>query len=379
MNFDDIRCYYDEEIPAAFERLIEEKQFMKVVSTIYPLLPKELIKQRLTSFRSALDFQKGMVYPFLQQLDVNQSKGIALYGVENIDKAKSYLYISNHRDIILDSAFLCYKLIDNGMDTVEIAIGDNLLVFPWIEELVRINKSFIVKRGLSARQVLESSQKMSAYILHTIDVKSQSIWLAQREGRAKNSDDRTQESLLKMLNMSGKGTVADNLAALNICPLSISYEFDPCDYLKAKEFQQKRDNADYKKSQMDDLINMQTGVMGYKGRVEYKMNGCVNTEIVKLGEQISNKAELYTAIAQLIDSKIHGGYTIYNVNKIAYDLLEETDTFSKEYSLMEKLDFEKYLEKQLGKIDLENRDDDFLLRKMLEMYANPLKNYLKNQ
>ena len=113
----DIRCYYDEEIPAAFERLIEEKQFMKVVSTIYPLLPKELIKQRLTSFRSALDFQKGMVYPFLQQLDVNQSKGIALYGVENIDKAKSYLYISNHRDIILDSAFLCYKLIDNGMDT----------------------------------------------------------------------------------------------------------------------------------------------------------------------------------------------------------------------------------------------------------------------
>ena len=379
MNFDDIRCYYDEEIPAAFERLIEEKQFMKVVSTIYPLLPKELIKQRLTSFRSALDFQKGMVYPFLQQLDVNQSKGIALYGVENIDKAKSYLYISNHRDIILDSAFLCYKLIDNGMDTVEIAIGDNLLVFPWIEELVRINKSFIVKRGLSARQVLESSQKMSAYILHTIDVKSQSIWLAQREGRAKNSDDRTQESLLKMLNMSGKGTVADNLAALNICPLSISYEFDPCDYLKAKEFQQKRDNADYKKSQMDDLINMQTGVMGYKGRVEYKMNGCVNTEIVKLGEQISNKAELYTAIAQLIDSKIHGCYTIYNVNKIAYDLLEETDTFSKEYSLMEKLDFEKYLEKQLGKIDLENRDDDFLLRKMLEMYANPLKNFLLNQ
>lgn len=377
MNFDDIRCYYDEEISAAFGRLVDEKQFMKVVSTIYPLLPKEQIRQRLTSFRSALDFQKGMVYPFLHQLEANQTKGVALNGIENIDKSTSYLYISNHRDIILDSALLCYKLIDNDMDTVEIAIGDNLLVFPWIEELVRINKSFIVKRGLSARQILESSQLLSAYIFNTINNKHQSIWLAQREGRAKNSDDRTQESLLKMLNMSGSGSVAENLAALNICPLSISYEFDPCDYLKAKEFQQKRDNPDFKKSQMDDLINMQTGVMGYKGRVEYTIDGCINERILELGNTISNKSELISAIAKLIDSKIHRGYTIYGVNKIAYDLLEGSDRFSKDYSLMEKLDFEKYLEKQLAKIDLEHRDDDFLIRKMLEMYANPLKNQIE--
>lgn len=377
MNFDDIRCYYDEEISAAFGRLVDEKQFMKVVSTIYPLLPKDQIRERLTSFRSALDFQKGMVYPFLHQLEANQTKGVALNGIEHIDKSTSYLYISNHRDIILDSALLCYKLIDNEMDTVEIAIGDNLLVFPWIEELVRINKSFIVKRGLSARQILESSQLLSAYIFNTINNKHQSIWLAQREGRAKNSDDRTQESLLKMLNMSGSGSVAENLAALNICPLSISYEFDPCDYLKAKEFQQKRDNPDFKKSQMDDLINMQTGVMGYKGRVEYTIDGCINERILELGNTISNKSELISAIAKLIDSKIHRGYTIYGVNKIAYDLLEGSDRFSKDYSLMEKLDFEKYLEKQLAKIDLEHRDDDFLIRKMLEMYANPLKNQIE--
>ncbi len=160
MNFDDIRCYSDNEIAPALERLMDEKQFMKVLSTVYPLLPKEVIKERLSSYTNAFDFQKGMIYPFLKNLEANLTTGISLHGLENIDKEKPYLYISNHRDIILDSALLCYNLIDNGINTVEIAIGDNLLVFPWIEDLVRVNKSFIVKRGLSARQVLESSQKL---------------------------------------------------------------------------------------------------------------------------------------------------------------------------------------------------------------------------
>jgi hypothetical protein len=262
------------------------------------------------------------------------------------------------------------------MDTVEIAIGDNLLVFPWIEDLVRVNKSFIVKRGLSARQVLESSQLLSAYIAHTIQDKNQSIWLAQREGRAKDANDRTQESLLKMLNMGGKSTIAENLSSLNICPLSISYEYDPCDFLKAKEFQQKRDNPDFKKAPQDDLLNMQTGVMGYKGKVVYTMNACINDDILDLGNAISNKNELYSAIAQLIDKHIYLGYTIFNVNKIAFDILDGTSRFEKEYTLIEKLDFEKYLEMQIEKIKIENRDDDFLMRKMLEMYANPLVNQL---
>jgi len=376
MNFDEIRCYNNDEIPAALEQLSNEKQFMKVLSTIYPLMPKEAIKQRLTSFKTNIDFQKGMVYPFLQHIEANLTKGIELTGIENIDKSQPYLYISNHRDIILDSALLCYKLIDHGLDTVEIAIGDNLLVFPWIEDLVRVNKSFIVRRGLSARQILESSQLLSAYMAYTINEKQQSIWLAQREGRAKDSNDRTQESLLKMLNMSGKLSIAENLASLNICPVSISYEFDPCDYLKAKEFQQKRDNPDFKKAPKDDLINMQTGVMGFKGKVVYTLNGGVKDEIIEIGASITNKTELYAAIAQLIDNKIHTGYTIFKVNKIALDILENSKQFEGEYSLIEKLDFERYLEKQIDKIDLANRDDDFLMRKMLEMYANPLRNQL---
>lgn len=376
MSFDSIRCYDKEEIPAVLKRLSNDKHFINLLSTIYPLLPKEVLKQRLVSFDNVNDFQKAIIYPFLQSLESNLTKGIKLLGLDKIDKNRSYLYVSNHRDIILDSSLLCGKLIENDMETVEIAIGDNLLVFPWIEDLVRLNKSFIVRRNPGAKQMLESSKLLSAYMAYTINEKKHSIWIAQREGRAKDSDDRTQESLLKMFNMGGTGTFIENLAALHICPLSISYEYDPCDYLKAKEFQQKRDNPDYKKSPQDDLLSMKIGVMGYKGRIVYKMAGEISDEIRKLGEEFQNRNELVAAIASLIDTRIHSNYEIYKVNKIAYDILNGNITYSQSYSLLEKLDFEKYIAMQINKIDLENKDLDFLKIKMLEMYANPLRNAL---
>jgi hypothetical protein len=375
-NFDEIRCFNNEEVHDVLERLTNEKQFMKVLSTIYPLLPKEVIKQRLMSFHSNYAFQKEMVYPFLQYLEANMTKGIDLNGVDKIDRSKTYLYISNHRDIILDSAFLCGKLIEKGMDTVEIAIGDNLLIFPWIEDLVRVNKSFVVKRGLSARQTLESSQRLAAYIAHTIVDKSQSIWIAQREGRAKDSDDRTQESLLKMLNMSGIGNFIENISNLNICPLSISYEYDPCDFLKAKEMQQRRDSPCFKKQPQDDLINMQTGVMGYKGKVVYQITGDINRDLLRIAAETANRNEQIELTAELIDRRIHANYTIFANNKIAYDLLKGDNQFESQYSTIEKLDFQKYLSMQIAKTDLENKDEDFLMQKLLEMYANPLINQL---
>ena len=379
MNFDfeEIRCFNNEEVHGVLERLSSEKQFIKVLSTVYPLLPKEVIKQRLLSFQSNYAFQTEMVYPFLQYLEANMTKGIKLQGIDKIDKKKPYLYISNHRDIILDSAFLCAKLIEQKMDTVEIAIGDNLLIFPWIEDLVRVNKSFIVKRGLSARQVLESSQRLSAYIDYTINKKQQSIWIAQREGRAKDSNDRTQESLLKMFNMNGKAGFTDNIAQLNICPLSISYEYDPCDYLKAKELLQRHLNPDFKKHPMDDLLNMETGVMGYKGTVIYQLTGEIDQELKEIGAQTSNRNEQITLTAELIDKRIHAGYTIFSINKIAYDLILNVNRFEKEYSTMEKLDFERYLSLQIAKIDIPNKDEEFLMKRLLEMYANPLINKLK--
>ncbi len=377
-NFDEIRCFKDEEVHAALERLSDEKQFMKVMSTIYPLLPKEVIKQRLMTFQSNFSFQKEIIYPFLQYLEANKTTGIKLNGVEMIQKEDAYLYISNHRDIILDSAFLCGKFIEKGMDTVEIAIGDNLLIYPWIEDLARVNKSFIVKRGLSARSVLESSQRLSAYIAHTITDKKQSVWIAQREGRAKDSNDKTQESLLKMFNMSGEGAFIENLIQLNICPLSISYEYDPCDFLKAKEFQLRRDQPEFKKQAQDDLINMETGVMGYKGKVIYEITGSINNDLREIGEKFNHRNEQIAQTALLIDKRIHSNYSIFANNRIAYDLLQGEDRFKHEYSLMEKLDFEHYLSKQISKIEIENKDENFLRKKLLEMYANPLINKLES-
>ena len=375
-NFEEIRCYNNEEVHGVLERLCEEKQFMKVLSTVYPLLPKENIKQRLMSYQSNYAFQKEMVYPFLQYLEANMTKGIDLNGLAKINTSKAYLYISNHRDIILDSAFLCGKFIQRGLDTVEIAIGDNLLIYPWIEDLVRVNKSFIVKRGLSPRNVLESSQRLSAYIAHTISDKNQSIWIAQREGRAKDSNDRTQESLLKMFNMGGAGNFIENMKALNLCPLSISYEYDPCDFLKAKEMQQKRDNPCFKKDPKDDLINMETGVMGYKGKVVYEITGDISKELDAIANETSNRNQQIALTAELIDRRIHSNYTIFANNKIAFDLLKDAKHFSAEYTQTEKLDFERYLTLQIAKIELENKDHDFLRGKLLEMYANPLINKL---
>lgn len=374
-DFNEIRCFRNDEVHEVLVRLSNEKQFMKVLSTVYPLLPKEVIKQRLMSFQSSYAFQKEMVYPFLQYLEANMTKGITLNGLEKIDISKSYLYISNHRDIILDSAFLCGKFIEKNMDTVEIAIGDNLLIYPWIEDLVRVNKSFIVKRGLSARQILESSKRLSTYIAQTIKEK-QSIWIAQREGRAKDSNDRTQESLLKMLNMYGNESFIENLINLNICPLSISYEYDPCDFLKAKEMQQRRDNSCFKKNPQDDLLNMQTGVMGYKGKVFYEITGSINKDLKKIATETSSRNEQITLVTELIDRRIHQNYNIFANNKIAYDTLKEGKLFSNEYSTQERLDFERYLSFQIAKINIENKDENFLKTKLLEMYANPLINKL---
>lgn len=380
MNFDEIRSYNPEEVPAAMQKLVEEKSFMKIAGTLFPLISKEQLKQKLLSFKNADEFQKDMIYPFLRNLEANMTTGIKLTGVENIDKEQRYLYISNHRDIVLDSALFCAKLLENGIDTVEIAIGDNLLIFPWIEEFVRTNKSFIVQRGLTPRQMLESSKRLSSYLRHTLHEKRNSIWIAQREGRAKDSDDRTQESLLKMFNLGGStNNLIENLKELNICPLSISYEYDPCDFLKAKEFQQKRDNPDHKKSQQDDLINMQTGVMGYKGNVVFHICGCINDELDAITEETKNRNEQVELTAKLIDYHIHSNYAIYPNNKIAYDELHDVSEFVKEYSVEKKKHFENYLNQQIRKIELDNKDRDFLRLKMLEMYANPLKNYLDTQ
>ncbi len=376
MDFEEIRPYNDEELPQIFEELIADPAFRRAAATVLPDVPFEGVAQKMRGCKTKLDFQKTFCYSLLHKLAAETTTGVTLDLSAMADREKPYVYISNHRDIILDSGFLSVELIDKAMDTVEIAIGDNLLIYPWIKKFVRVNKSFIVQRALTMRQMLESSTRMSRYIHYTIREKKQSIWIAQREGRAKDANDRTQDSVLKMLAMGGEGnTVIDRLLDLNLAPLAISYEYDPCDFLKAREFQLKRDDPDYKKSQEDDLMNMQTGLFGYKGHVHFQVSECINDELEKIDHSLS-KPELFALISTLIDQRIHANYCLYPGNYVAHDCLSNTNAFVGNYTPEQKDVFLSYVEQQLARIELPNKDIPFLREKILLMYANPLTNYL---
>ena len=231
-----------------------------------------------------------------------------------------------------------------------------------------MNKAFTVRRGLSLRETLAASQLMSRYIHFAVTQKKENVWLSQREGRAKDSDDRTQEAVLKMLAMGG------DLQELNIVPLTISYEYDPCDYLKALELQQKRDNPAFKKSRQDDLDNMKTGIFGYKGRVHYHCAAPVNTWIEELSDL--PKTEYYKAVAERMDKEIHQGYELFPCNYIALDELHGDAANATHYTEADKQRFESYLAGQMAKITLDNKDEAFLRECILKMYANPLLNKL---
>lgn len=374
-EFDEIRPYYDEELPAVYEELIADPAFRQVAGAAMPDLPFDRLAALMRSCKTKQDFQVNICYNILKRIIREATQGVTFDNSAQPDRRSAYTYVSNHRDIVLDSGFLSLMLVEQGQDTVEIAIGDNLLIYPWIKKLVRINKSFIVQRALTMRQMLEASARMSRYMHHTIRDKHQSIWIAQREGRAKDSSDRTQESILKMMAMAGEGDIISRLQEMNIVPLAISYEYDPCDYLKAREFQQKRDNPDYKKTTADDLLNMQTGLLGYKGRVHLCTAPCINDQLEALDRSLP-KQELFLRAAGLVDRGIFANYRLYPNNYAAADLLEGGNRFASHYTAEDKRHFTDYVARQLARIDLPGKDEVFLREKLLLMYANPLRNQL---
>ncbi len=374
-EYDEIRPYVPEELPQIFEELIADPEFQTAMGYAFPGMPFEQIAAAMRASKSNVEFQLAIVAPFIKGLLAKLSTGITL-SYDNKECLKNALCISNHRDIILDSAFLCILFIENIGNTVEIAIGDNLLIRPWIKKLVRVNRSFIVQRSASIREMLASSKRLSSYMHHTITERKQPIWLAQREGRAKDSNDFTQEGLIKMLSMYSSGNMVDALKELNIAPTSISYEYDPCDYLKAKEFQQKRDNPEHKKSPMDDLVNMQQGLMGYKGAIHYHVANCINDEIDQIDRTLT-KNEITATVARIIDKYIHSNYRFWPINYYYYELLTGDTRFADKYTPEEATKLDAYLADRIAKVDLPEKDEAFLRTKILEMYANPLKNYLK--
>ena len=373
-EFDDIRPFEPEELPEVYNRLLDNQQFQRVLSYFYPDVPLEKIGARMRACTTNLAFQKVFGYEFVTFV-LNRAAKSWDMDHSAISPEQNYTFMSNHRDIVLDSAILSKLLIDAGFKTTcEIAIGDNLLSLPWVKDLVRVNKSFIVKRSASFREMLTSSKTLSKYMHFAIQEKKENIWIAQREGRAKDSDDRTSESILKMMSMGGEGSIVERLTQLHIVPMTISYEYDPCDYLKAAEFQLKRDNPDWKKGPQDDIISMQTGIMGYKGHVHYHCSPCIDEYLQTLDPEMP-KNELYATIVRHIDREIHRHYRLFPNNYIAHDLLTGKDEQTAHYQPADKVNFERYLSEQLEKITVPQPDIAFLRERILTMYANPLRNY----
>lgn len=373
--YDDIRPFDPEELPAAFERLLSDAQFQQVLGYLYPGVPLEAVKTKMMACKTNLEFQLAFCYGFLKGLMAKASKGFDM-NVEAVDVTKRYTFVSNHRDIVLDSALLDVLLYDAGFNTTcEIAIGDNLLSLPWVKDLVRLNKSFIVQRSLSPREFLMASKKMAEYMHYVVGEKNDNIWIAQREGRAKDSNDRTQPSILKMMAMGGEGSPVDRLRQLHIVPLAISYEYDPCDFLKAAEFQLRRDVPGWKKTALDDVNSMRTGIMGYKGGVHYHCAPCIDGFLDNLSPDIP-KSKVFDVIAEHIDKEIFRNYRLYPSNYIALDMLEGNEAHAGRYTAEDKAVFEKYLQGQIARIDIPNKDEAFLRERMLTMYANPARNSL---
>lgn len=378
MNYDSIRSYNPEELQDAYSRLLAEPMFQQVAGFVLPNVPLRVVEQEMRSCKTNLDFQKKFCYTFLHNLLAKASDGMN-NDLSAVDTSKRYTFISNHRDIVLDSAFLSKVLIDAGFPTTcEIAIGDNLLAWPWIEDLVRIIKAFIVRRGLSLREQLMASKQLASYMHYVISEKNDNLWIAQREGRAKDSDDRTQPAILKMIAMAGEGDSIDRLKEMHISPLCISYEYDPCDILKAQEFQLKRDNPEWKKSKADDVNSMKTGILGYKGHVVYRATECIDGFLETLRE--APKTEVFDLIAAQMDKQIHSAYELFPVNYVALDRLNGTrEHLDNGYTAEEEQKVDGYFKMQMQKVAIPNPDTEFLMNSMLNMYANPLKNYLASK
>ena len=371
--FDAIRPFEPEELPEVFERLLGNAQFAQVVAYVFKDMPYDMLAQKMRACKTNLEFQVAFCYPFIKELLQKASLGCDM-NVDAIDMEKRYTFVSNHRDIVLDSALLDVLLVDAGCKTTcEIAIGDNLLSLPWVKDLVRINKSFIVERSVSLRQMLLSSKRLSDYMHLVIAQKHDNVWIAQREGRAKDSNDRTQESIIKMMVMGGEGSLVERLKGLHIVPLAISYEYDPCDFLKAQEFQLKRDIADWKKGPMDDVVSMQTGIMGYKGHIHYEAAPCIDAWLDTLDPDMP-KADFFKAVATHIDEEVFRRYRLYPSNYVALDELEGTTAHADRYTAEQKAQFDGYIAQQMAKIQLPDKDEAFLRERLLTMYANPARN-----
>jgi hypothetical protein len=369
-EFDDIRPYRDDEMPEVMDRLVNDPVFDKALINLYK--SKEAVKKvklQLAQTNKVEDFQETFMVPYLENIIRSSTKGITIGGLEHLEKSKSYLFISNHRDIILDAALMNYEIHKYGLKTTENAIGNNLFVRQWIADLAKLNRAFVVKRNIPVKQMLDASRNLSEYIRHTITNNGDSIWIAQREGRTKDGDDKTQVSVLKMLNMSNNETFEKGFKELNIIPLSISYEIEPCGNEKVAELLMRQENPDFKKTEQDDLWSMVSGLKNQKGRIHFQFGQPIQ-EFGEIGSS-GNRNAVLKKLSEYVDKCIYKNYRLWPNNFIAYDLFYHTDKYHDKYSDAEKDTFLTLTHKRLQLVHADRAD---AMELWLKMYSAPVKN-----
>jgi hypothetical protein len=369
-DFDEIRPYRDAEVPEIMKRLLVDPVFARVLQKLFVHESKiQEIREAILHTCDVESFQRTFMVPFLENIIKTSTSGLTVGGQEHLDKDKSYLFISNHRDIVLDSALLNVEIYRIGFKPTEIAIGSNLLIYDWIEDVSRVNRSFIVKRNIPVRQMLESSQLLSAYIRQTVNNNGNSIWIAQREGRSKDGLDQTSPALLKMLNMSNEEEFVAGFEELNIVPMSISYEIEPCGNEKVAELLKRQADPGFAKTEKDDLLSMVSGLKNQKGRIHIQFGAPVGKSALAELSAEGNINDKLKNLAEYIDLQIYSNYRLYPNNYIAYDLYYDCSKYIDQYTIEEQRSF---IELTHQRLKLVNEDREEAMELWLKMYATPV-------
>lgn len=368
-EFEGISPYTDEQASEALGKLADHPLVGQASHYFFPEEAPDFLKNVLKRIKTIDEFQVLVMQRFVRWVLEHTAKNFSYDGISNIDPSKRFLALSNHRDIIMDPAITQLVLHTNGIPMTEIAVGDNLITSKEIEYLIRSNRMIKVVRGISARELYLSSQLLSKYIRLNITEQRSSIWLAQRQGRTKNGYDVTEQGLLKMLDMSGSADFQTNFEELNIIPMSISYEYEPCDILKARETVISRKHK-YVKAEGEDLNSIMVGIMQQKGNVHLNIGKPLTTEEIAAAAQC-DKNDRYQQIRHAVDIRVIEGYKLWKTNYIAYDILNHSYKYSHMYESEEVQKFVAYMEHQLDTVEPElNRED--LRKHFLEIYANPV-------
>jgi hypothetical protein len=368
-EFESISPYSDAEASEALGKLADYPLVGIASQHFFPNESPDFLKNILKQIKTVDQFQEIVMSKFVRWVIDNTAHNFSYDGISNIDKNKTFLALSNHRDIIMDPAITQLVLYLNGIPMTEIAVGDNLITSKEIEYLIRSNRMIKVIRGVSARELYLSSQMLSKYIRLNITNERRSIWLAQRQGRTKDGYDITEQGLLKMLDMSGTGDFQKNFEELNIIPMSISYEIEPCDILKAREIVISRTQK-YVKAAGEDLNSIMVGIMQKKGNIHLHIGKPLTSEEIAAAA-LCDKNDRYQLIRNAVDARVIQGYKLWSNNYIAYDILKNTDKYAANYTEEDKAKFVAYMEHQLGTVEPEiNRDE--LKEVFLGIYANPV-------